>query len=121
MGRLKEPLLERVRVFASRVLDVVDVLEEQRRSKRVLDQLTGSGASVAANTYEADEALSRPDFVKTLGIAMKELSETRFWLELCVLRGWVKAELLADLLGETKELRAILGTIIAKSRRSPGI
>ncbi len=116
MGRLKPETLERVLKYADRVLSVVDVLEEQRRSRRVLDQLTGCGGSVGANVYEADEAMSRADFVKTLQIVEKELNEVKFWLSLCAMRGWIKPAQLASLLAETQELKSMFGAMIYRTR-----
>ena len=56
MGRLQPDFLERVEGFADRILNVVDSLAEQKRSLRILDQLTGSGTAVGANVFEADDA-----------------------------------------------------------------
>lgn len=117
MGRLRAETLERVLSFSERVLTVVDTLEEQGCSRRVLDQLTGCGSSVGANVYEADEALSAADFVKCLGIVVKELSEVRFWLLLCGRRGWIAKERLGPLLAETAELRAVFGSMAVRTRR----
>ncbi len=116
MGRLREETLVRVRTFADRVLQVVETLESQRRSRRILDQLTGSGCSVGANLYEADEAMSRADFVKTLAIAVKELNETRFWLELCIHRQWIQPERLEGLLTELRSLKKMFGAMISRTR-----
>lgn len=116
MGRLKQELLDRVEVFSHRVLDVVDVLEKQGGSRRILDQMTGAGTAIGANTWEADEALSSPDFCKTLGIVLKELSETRFWLRVPTRRGWLKPNRLASLQQEALELRRILGSIVARTK-----
>lgn len=71
MGRLKPEMLTRIDDFSDRVLDVVEVLEKQGRPRRVIEQLAGCGTSVGANLCEADEAMSRPDFVKTLCIVIK--------------------------------------------------
>lgn len=86
MGRLKDDMLERVERYADRVLDVTEALERSRRPRRVVDQMTGSGTSVGANAFEADEAMSAKDFIKCLGVILKELNETRFWLRRCVSR-----------------------------------
>lgn len=118
MGRLREETLERVKRFSDRVLQVVDVPEADGRSRRVLDQLTSSGASVGANVYEADEAMSRPDFCKTLGIVIKELNEPRFWPELCVLRGWISDACLGPLRLEARELKKVFGAMISRTRRA---
>lgn len=119
MGRLKPQLLERVESFADRVLDVVEALQRKRVNRRVLDQLTGCGTSVGANVFEADEAMSRPDFCKCLALSVKELSETRYWMRLSGRRGWVKPSQLSALQAESIELSRILGTIIIRSRRQP--
>lgn len=116
MGRLKPEFLEQVESFVDRSLDVVDVLMEQRRNLRILDQLTGAATSVGANVFEADEAMSRADFRRCLGIAMKELNESFFWLRLCVRRGWVTEVRMMSLQAEVQELKSILGTILMKTR-----
>lgn len=119
MGRLQTPLLERIESFCDRVVRVGTALESAAVSRRIVDQMVGSGTSVGANIFEADEAMSRPDFVKCLSIAAKELSETRFWLRLCARHGWVAEAKLDPLLVELAELRKIVGTMISRSRKKP--
>ncbi len=48
----------------------------------LLRQLVRAATSVGANLQEAQAALSRPDFIHTVGIARKEAFEARFWLRL---------------------------------------
>lgn len=83
---------------------------------RITDQIIGSGTSVSANLSEADEALSRPDFCRCVGIALKELAETRFWLRFIAKRNWLDPKRLDPLLAEASEIRRILGAILTKSR-----
>lgn len=116
MGRLQAEFLDRVERFADRVMDVTDALESKQVSRRIMDQVAASGTSVGANTFEADEALSRKDFCKALGIANKELNETRFWLRLFVRREWLSPSSMSGLLAEAEELKRILGAMIAKTR-----
>lgn len=118
MGRLRPDFLERVETFGDRVLDVTLALEKIRISRRILDQISACCTSVGANTFEADEAMSRKDFCKCLGIALKELNETRYWLRLITRRKWVRATRLGNLLAETDELRRILGAIISNTKDS---
>jgi four helix bundle protein len=121
MGRLgKSDLLGRAERFCHRVLDVAEELERQRRYPRILDQIVGSGTSVGANLFEADEAVSRAEFRKFVEIAQRELSETRFWLRLIAQREWIPADRLASLLGECDELRRVLGTILHRTRPGDG-
>jgi four helix bundle protein len=99
---------------------VAEVLEKQGRSRRIVDQMIGSGTAVGANICESDEALSRADFCKGVGIALKELGEARYWLRFPVRRGWLPPERLDDLQSEAGELKRILVIILTKSRRRPG-
>ncbi len=116
MGRLDAELLERVEAFCHRCLDVVEQIENQGRSRRILDQLTGCSTSIGANLYEADEALSRKDFAKCVAISIKELNETRFWIRPIVGRGWIQPGRLDNLADEAEQLKRIMGAILSRTR-----
>ena len=75
MARLQETMRDRVERFADRMLDVADALENAGRRARLIEQIAAAGTSVGANLFEADEAMSRADFCKCLGICAKELNE----------------------------------------------
>lgn len=115
MGRLRALTLERVEAFGDRVLDVAEALQRQRRFGRVIDQLAGCTSS-GANVYEADEAMTRKDFARCLGIVVKELNETRYWLRLVSRRGWIKPSLLLPLIQECEELKSVFGSMIVRTR-----
>lgn len=116
MARLPEQLLERLESFGDRVLDVVDALQDRGVSRRILDQISACGTSVGANAYEADEAMSRADFVKCLSVAAKELNESRYWLRLASRRKWVAQARLDPLLDECVELKKVVGSMIARTK-----
>src|SRR5262249_36017784 len=118
MARLRLEFLERVEAYCDRIADVAEALETQGRSRRLVDQLLAAGTSVGANLFEADEAMTRADFVKCLCIAVKEINETRFWLRFIARRGWVKQERLSDLETEGVQLKKVLGTMIARSKQA---
>ena len=119
MARLQPPFIERVEAFCDRVVHVAAALSDQSISRRIVDQLMAAGTSVGANTFEADEAMSRADFSKCLSIALKELNETRFWLRLAARHNWIPAKRLDPLLLELQEIRPIMGTMIARTKRRP--
>lgn len=119
MGRIRPETLERVKQFACRMIDVAETLEAQKRSRRIVDQVIGAGTSVGANLHEASEALSRKDFIKILGICVKELAECAFWLELIMMKKWLTVDRLGELLNETRELKLMLGAMISRSRKAP--
>jgi four helix bundle protein len=116
VGRLDPELLARVEAFCHRCLDLVEQIEKQGRSRRILDQLTGCSTSIGANLYEADEALSRKDFAKCVAISIKELNETRFWIRLIVGRSWIQPDRLDNLADEAEQLKRILGAILSRTR-----
>ncbi|MCE2966679.1 MAG: four helix bundle protein [Phycisphaerales bacterium] len=116
MGRIKGDLLPRVEDFADRVLDVAFALPESAATHRVIDQLAGAGTAVGANVWESDDALSRADFCKCLGIALKELNETRYWLRLIARRDLLKPARLQGVLSDAEELRRVIGSMLARTR-----
>lgn len=117
MGRIDQQLLDRIEAWCDRVLAVSQTLEDQGRSRRITDQIIGSGTSVGANLFEADEAMSTKDFTKCIAIALKELNETRFWIRLITRQGWIAPDRLEPFLDETTELKKILGSIIARTKQ----
>ena len=52
------------------------------------NQLLRSGTSIGANIREAQYAHGRADFIAKLQIALKECSETEYWLELLIESGY---------------------------------
>lgn len=118
MARLEDTLLERVETICDRIMNVCEELERQRRSQRIIDQLTGAGTAVGANLFEAAEAMSTADFLRCLAIANKELNETRFWVRLVSRRRWIHAERLEALETDLAELKRILGSMIARTKQA---
>jgi len=114
---LQESFLERVEAFCDRAVEVANALEQRKVSRRVVDQVLACGTSVGANVFEADEAMSTADFVKSLCIATKELNEFRFWIRLSSRREWIRAERLQPLEQESVEIKKIFGTMISRSKR----
>lgn len=117
-GRLREETLDRVVEYGRRILGLAEQLESDRRPRRVIDQLIGSGTSVGANLFEAHEAMSKADFIKCLSIAAKELHETMFWLRVMLRQSYYSTDRLEPLLQESDELLAIIKTIIARTKQN---
>ena len=65
--------------FAIAVSDVCDSIQG---CSVYVNQLLRSSSSIGANLHEARYAQSRADFISKLEIALKESSETEYWLEL---------------------------------------
>ena len=67
--------------FSVQIINLVKELKEKHESV-ISNQIGRSGTSIGANIYEANYAQGRKDFISKLEIALKEASETGYWLEL---------------------------------------
>ena len=79
-------------------------------------QLIRSSGSVGANYIEANESLSKKDFLFRLRVCRKEAKESSYWLELVGKNTDQEAQKTArQLYEEAKELVCIFSAIITKS------
>ena len=111
-----EALEERVAQFAARAISVCEALPERIGSEHLRDQLFRSATSVAANYAEASVPESRKDFAHKIGIALKELVESRMWLRIIALKQYVEPQALASLLSECNELIRIFHASVITTR-----
>ena len=72
--------------------------------------LIRSGTSIGANLAEAKTAISRKDFQAKVYIALKECSETLYWLELLKETDYISGEQYQSLYSDCEDLRRILST-----------
>ena len=111
-------LEQRVADFAARVIGVCEKLPDRMGSRHLQDQLFRSATSVAANYAEACVPESRRDFAHKMGVALKELVETRMWFRIIAKRDYIKPELLVNLMDELEELVKIFHSSIKTARRN---
>lgn len=78
----ESPLLTKSKEFSLEVISACRALQEKRCEYAMVNQLLRSGTSIGANIREAFSGQSRRDFVAKLYIALKECTETQYWLEL---------------------------------------
>jgi four helix bundle protein len=79
-------------------------------------QLIKASGSVGANYIEANEALSKKDFLMRIRISRKEAKESRYWLRLVDTCDDQKQEKRRqELVQEATELTSIFGSIVRKS------
>jgi len=89
-------------------LEVIKVCKELRISKcegALISQFLRSGTSVGANVREAQYAHGTADFIAKLQIALKECSETEYWIELLLESGYYSDR---DILDKCVEVKKIL-------------
>lgn len=104
-------LEERTFLFARGVRDYIKKLPKTISNFEYAKQLIRSSGSIAANYIEANEALSRKDFLMRIKICRKEAKETRLWIKLFDSETKEKEKLIQ----EVNELMKIFGSIVTKS------
>jgi four helix bundle protein len=109
---------ERLIRYAVRIIRVSEALPDKPAARHVRGQLVRSGTAPAPNYAEARGAESSKDFVHKLRIVLKELNETRIWLQITVAANMVRANLMGDLLDETDQLCRIIGASIQTAQKS---
>ena len=85
---MDSPLLSKSKVFALEIIRVCNHVKGTKRESVLTNQLLRSGTSVGANIREAFYAHGRADFIAKLQIALKECSESEYWLELLIESGY---------------------------------
>ena len=108
-------LEERTFRFAQKVRAFTKAIPKNIANQEDARQLVRSSGSIGANYIEANEALSKRDFLMRIKISRKESKESRFFLRL-VDPGDdpVNAEEQAELIQEAQELTNIFGAIVRK-------
>jgi four helix bundle protein len=111
-------LRQRTKEFALRIIHLCSELPDQRAANKIGDQLLRSGTSVGANYREACRGRSKADFISKMCIAIQELDETLYWLELLCESGIVAPRRLEKLMNETDELLAIFTACVKKTKEN---
>jgi len=100
---------KRVRAFVKKLPRTLANIEDSR-------QLIRASGSVGANYIEANEALSKKDFLMRIKICRKESKESRFFLRLLDTGDNAEIETeRMELVQEAHELTSIFGSIVRKS------
>ncbi len=75
-------LEERTARFGEAVVDFAKAIPQTAVTSRIISQLVGAGTSVGANYVEADDAVSKKEFLKSIGTCKKEARETKHFLRM---------------------------------------
>ena len=82
------PLLTKSKAFALEIIRICNEIKRSQKESILTNQLVRSGTSIGANIREAFYAHSKADFIAKLQIALKECSESEYWLELLIESGY---------------------------------
>lgn len=93
--------------FSVDIMNLVKYLKSVHESI-ISNQIGRSGTSIGANIYEAQYAQGRKDFISKLEIALKEASETGYWLKLLHRTNYIDDQTFKTLSDKCATLRVML-------------
>ena len=108
------PLIIKSKEFALQIIKVCNYIKQTKKESVLTNQLIRSGTSVGANIREAFYGHGTADFVAKLQIALKECSESEYWLELLIESGYYDDN---DILEKCIEVKKLLVTSINTAKK----
>ena len=118
MSDNKDQLREESIDFAIAVSNICD---EIKGCAVYVNQLLRCSSSIGANIHEARYAQSRADFISKLEIALKESSETDYWLELIFRKGKLTQPNYTALKNQCGTIRRKLIASITTAKSNSGV
>ena len=112
------PIAELTKKFALRIIKMYNYLREEKKEYVLSKQILRSGTSIGANVRESIYAQSRADFVSKMSIALKESSETEYWIELLHESGLIDDKTFDSIFDDSSKISATLINIIKKAKES---
>ena len=103
--------------FAVRIVKLYKYLSGEKREFVISKQLLRSGTSIGANVREGVYAQSKGDFISKMSIALKETSETEYWLELLMRTEYLNDEQYTSIRNDCSEVAKLLTTIVKNSKQ----
>ncbi|MBQ6023824.1 MAG: four helix bundle protein [Clostridia bacterium] len=99
------------RAFALRIIKLYQYVIREKREFTLSRQVLRSGTSIGSNVKEAIRGQSKPDFYAKLNIALKEASETEYWLDLLHEGGYLDDASFESVNADCQEIIRILVSI----------
>jgi four helix bundle protein len=118
---MNRSLPDRTKSFALDVIRLFGLLPRNEVARVLGRQVLRSGTSVGAHAREAFRSRSNAELVSKLEVALQELDETMYWLELLVHADIVPMEKVEPLLSEANELIAILVASVRTVKVKPSV
>ena len=109
-------VVEKSKAFAIRIIRLYQHLSAEKKEFVLSKQILRSGTSIGANVREAARAQSKPDFISKMQIALKEASETEYWIELLQETDYISEKAGTSLIADCKELLKVITAIIKTAK-----
>ena len=103
--------------FAIRIVNLYKHLNAVKKEYVLSRQLLRSGTSIGANVAESQQAQSRADFLSKLEIALKETTETKYWIRLLKETDYLTEEQFLSMYADCVEIEKILVRIVKSTKQ----
>ena len=110
-------VLKKSKAFAIRTIRLYQYLMDEKKEFIMSKQVLRSGTSIGANIKESIRAQSTADFLSKMQIALKEASETEYWLELLHETDYMEDEQFESIRNDAVELIKLLTSIVKSSEK----
>lgn len=107
---------DKSKTFAIRIIKLYQFLCDEKKEYVLSKQILRSGTSIGANIKEAVRGQSKADFYYKMNIALKEASETEYWLELLYETNYLTESQFQSIYPDCQELLKILMSITKTQR-----
>ena len=104
------------KAFAIRVVKLFNYLVDSKKEYVMSKQLLRAGTSIGANVFEGKNAQSRADFTNKMNIALKEASESGFWIDLLHDTQYISDKEYESVFADFKRLIAVLTKIVKATK-----
>ena len=104
-------IVDKSKAFALRIIKAYQYLVGEKKEFVLSKQMLRSGTSIGANVKEAIRGQSKADFYAKMNIALKEASETEYWLELLHESGYLEKSAFETIYADCQEVVRILVSI----------
>ena len=104
--------------FAVRIVNLHKYLTREHKEFILSKQLLRSGTSIGANVSEAQRGQSKADFTAKMSIALKEASESEYWIKLLDRTEYLSKEQYNSLNADIQELIGLLMAICRTSNQT---
>lgn len=101
--------------FTKNMIKFANNVPQNMINNEILKQVIRSSGSIGANYIEANESLSKKDFMMRIKICRKEAKETAYWLKVLDIKDFNLKEQCNHLYDEATQLKKIFSAIALKS------
>jgi len=110
--KMKNAIEEKSFCFAVRIVKLCGYVAEHKKEYVLTKQLLRSGTGIGANVAEAEQGQSKRDFFAKMNIALKECSETKYWLRLLNAVDHLARKEYDSIMADCVELQKLLTSIV---------